>query len=74
MDICNTRGTVDALPAFKQVGVALSTVSWLACEGDSAPRAPPATEEAVVPRCSFTDPASSLTVRTIATALILSPT
>ncbi|CAH2237700.1 jg11376 [Pararge aegeria aegeria] len=33
----------------QQVGVALSTVSWLACEGDSAPRAPPATDEAVVP-------------------------
>ncbi|KAJ2941245.1 hypothetical protein O0L34_g3440 [Tuta absoluta] len=32
----------------QQVGVAFSTVSWLACEGDSAPRAPPATEEAVV--------------------------
>ncbi|CAF4859736.1 unnamed protein product [Pieris macdunnoughi] len=34
---------------YQQVGVALSTVSWLACEGDSAPLAPPATEEAVVP-------------------------
>lgn len=33
----------------QQVGVVLSTVSWLPCAGDSAPRAPPATDEAVVP-------------------------
>lgn len=37
--------------------MALSTVSWLACEGDSAPRAPPATDEAVVPR-PLTGPSS----------------
>lgn len=43
----------------QQVGVALSTVSWLGCEGDSAPRAPPATDEAVVSLCPLTATASS---------------
>lgn len=48
---------------YQQVGVALSTVSWLACEGDSAPRAAPATDEAVVPPWRLTLPASSLSLQ-----------
>lgn len=47
---------------YQQAGLALSTVSWLACEGDSAPRAPPATDEAVLP---LTAPSSSLELNAI---------